>query len=89
MVLAKAGQTASRIWLVRDGGQIFRKRDCPAQSGTVGQSVVMTRTYTKPAKAIYYSVLHIRRAYLLVVYPAIFSFEFIDYHDKLFSDRCI
>ena len=37
-VASKVGQTASRIRLVRDGGQNFRKRDCPTQSGTVGQS---------------------------------------------------
>ena len=37
-VASKVGQTASWIRLVRDGGQNVRKRDCPTQSGTVGQS---------------------------------------------------
>ena len=50
--------------------------------------IVMTRSYTK---AIYHTVLHINLdiGELTFVYPAIFFFEFIDYHDKLFSDCCM
>ena len=42
---SKAGQTASRSRLVRDTGQFPPKRDCPAQSGTVGQSVSAPITF--------------------------------------------
>ena len=38
---SKVGQTASRSRLVQEAGQFLSKRDCPAQSGTVGQSVII------------------------------------------------